>query len=299
MPVIGVLGSTSTGSIASREPAFRQGLSEIGFVDGRNVAIEYRWAHGQYDRLPKLAADLVDHPVAVIATFGPPAAQAAKSATSTIPIVFTSGDDPVKMGLVPSINRPGGNITGVHLFLSGLATKRLGLLRDLVPQLSAVAVFLNSNNQNAETQAEDLQAAGRAVGLRIAIVNLSSEREIDAAFAALTQQRVGALIVGSDPFFSGRRGQIIALAARHAIPTVYEIREFADAGGLFSYGTSLKDAYRQAGVYAGRILKGEKPADLPVMQSTKFELVINLKTAKALGLTLPSGMLSVADDVID
>ena len=299
MPVVGFLGTTTPNDYASRVAAFHEGLKEAGYIEGQNVAMEYRWPEGRYDRLPMLAADLVRRQVAVIAAAGPPAARAAKAATSTVPIVFTSGDDPVEAGLVWSLNRPGGNITGVHLFLTELNAKKLGLMRDLLPHLQAMAALLNPTSQNADPQSKELQAAGRALGLHIDIFNASSESEIDAAFTAIAQQRLGALVVGNDPFFFSRREQLVALAARHAIPVVYDLREFADAGGLMTYGTNLKNAYRQAGVYVGRILKGEKPADLPVLRSTKFEFVINLRTAKALGLTLPPGLLAIADEVIE
>ena len=299
MPVVGFLGTTTPDDYASRVTAFHEGLKEAGYIEGQNVAMEYRWPEGRYDRLPMLAADLVRRQVAVIAAGGPSAARAAKAATSTVPIVFTSGDDPVEAGLVRSLNRPGGNITGVHLFLTELNAKKLGLMRDLLPHLQAMAALLNPTSQNADPQSKELQAAGSALGLHIDIFNASSESEIDAAFIAIAQQRLGALVVGNDPFFLGRREQLVALAARHAIPVVYDVREFADAGGLMTYGTNLKNAYRQAGVYVGRILKGEKPADLPVLRSTKFEFVINLKTAKALGLTFPPGLLAIADEVIE
>ena len=299
MPVVGFLGTTTPNDYASRVAAFHEGLKEAGYIEGQNVAMEYRWPEGRYDRLPMLAADLVRRQVAVIAAGGPSAARAAKAATSTVPIVFTSGDDPVEAGLVRSLNRPGGNITGVHLFLTELNAKKLGLMRDLLPQVRAMAALLNPASQNADPQSKELRAAGRALGLHIDIFHASSESEIDAAFTAIAQQRLGALVVGNDPFFLGRREQLVALAARHAIPVVYDVREFADAGGLMTYGTNLKNAYRQAGVYVGRILKGEKPADLPVLRSTKFEFVINLRTAKALGLTFPPGLLAIADEVIE
>jgi len=300
MPVIGFLSST-TEDFATRRllPAFRGGLKEIGYIEGQNVAIEYRWPEDRYDRLPTLAADLVRRQVAVIAAGGPPAARAAKAATSMIPIVFTSGDDPVVAGLVSSFNRPGGNITGVHLFLTELNAKKLGLMRDLLPQVKAMAVLLNPTSQNADPQSKELQTAASDLGFQIDIFNASSENEIEAAFTTLVQQRLGALIVGNDPFFVSRREQIVALAASLSVPVVYDLREYADAGGLMTYGTNLKNAYRQAGVYVGRILNGEKPADLPVLRSTNFEFVINLKAARALGLTFPPGLLAIADDVIE
>ena len=299
MPVVGFLNSASPEGYAPMVTAFSQGLKQTGYVEGQNVAMEFRWAEGHYDLLPELAAELVRRQVAVIAAGGPPAALAAKAATSTIPIVFTSGTDPVKLGLVSSFNRPGGNITGVHLFLSELNTKKLGLLRDLLPQAKVIGLLLNPTAENAEPQLRDLQAAGQALGFQIQRVNASSDREFESAFATLVEQRVDALVVGSDPFLDSRRDQLVALAARHAIPAVYEVREFADAGGLMTYGTSIKDAYRQAGAYVGQILKGAKAADLPVMQSTKFEFVINIKTAKTLGIKVPDNVLSLADEVIE
>jgi ABC-type uncharacterized transport system substrate-binding protein len=299
MPVIGFLSSGSAEAFEGFVTAFRQGLNDSGYVEDRNVAIEYRWANGQYNRLPVLAADLVGRQVAIIAAGGPPAAHAAKAATSMIPVVFTSGDDPVQAGFVSSLNRPGGNITGVHLLITELNAKKLGLLRDLLPQVKVITALLNPTSQNAEIQSSELQTAGCALGLQIDIVNASTEREIEAAFATLAQKSAGALVVGNDPFFVIRREQIVALAARHAIPAVYDLREYADAGGLITYGTNLKDGYRQVGVYVGRILKGEKPADLPVLRSTKFEFIINLTTAKTLGLTFPPGLLAIADEVIE
>jgi putative ABC transport system substrate-binding protein len=299
IPSVGFLNSASLEGYAPMVTAFSQGLKQTGYVEGQNVAMEFRWAEGHYDLLPELAAELVRRQVAVIAAGGPPAALAAKAATSTIPIVFTSGTDPVKLGLVSSFNRPGGNITGVHLFLSELNTKKLGLLRDLLPQAKVIGLLLNPTAENAEPQSRDLQAAGQALGFQIQRVNASSDREFESAFATLVEQRVDALVVGSDPFLNSRRDQLVALAARHAIPAVYEVREFADAGGLMTYGTSIKDAYRQAGAYVGQILKGAKAADLPVMQSTKFEFVINIKTAKTLGIKVPDNVLSLADEVIE
>jgi putative ABC transport system substrate-binding protein len=300
IPVVGFLGTASPGPFAHLVAGFRQGLQETGFVEGRNVAIEYRWAEGQYERVPALAADLVRRQVAVIVTIGgETSAAAAKAATATIPIVFNSGTDPVKRGLVASLARPGGNATGVNIFTTELAEKRLGLLHDLVPASSTIAVLLNPNFAPAAINVRESEATARAIGKVIAIFNAKSELEIDAAFAEIVQARPGALLVAADPFFNSRREQIVALAARHAIPAIYEWREFAQAGGLMSYGTSLVEAHRQQGVYAGRILKGEKPADLPVVQLSKFELVINLKTAKALGLAIPPGVLAIADEVIE
>ena len=299
MPVVGFLNSGSPQAQALVVVAYRQALEETGFVEGKNVVIEFRWADGQYDRLPELVADLIRRNVAVIMAGGPPAAQAAKSATSTIPIVFTSGDDPVQVGLVASINRPGGNITGVHIFFSELESKKLGLLRELVPQAGVIAALVNPSFASAGRQTTELQAAARKLGQQIKIINASNEHELDTAFASMAQLRVDAMIVAADPFFSARRNQIVSLAARYAIPAVFEQRAFAGAGGLMSYGTNIEYSYRQAGIYTGRILKGEKPADLPVLQSTKFEFVINLKTAKALGIEVRPDLLSIADEVIE
>ena len=299
MPVIGFFNQGSARPSAYLVAAFHKGLSEVGYVEGQNVAIEYRWAESQYNQLPELAADLVSRKVAVIAVAYLPAALAAKAATSTIPICFVIGSDPVKQGLVVSLNRPGGNATGVASFSALVGAKRLGLLHELVPAASTYALLVNPTNPNVGVVSGDLQAAARTLDLQLHVLNASTEREIDAAFAALAQQRVGALIVGPDAFFDSRLHQIVALAARHAIPAIYERREAAMADGLMSYGASYTEAYHQAGIYTGRILKGEKPAALPVVQSAKFELVLNLKTAKALRLTLPSGLLSIVDEVIE
>jgi putative tryptophan/tyrosine transport system substrate-binding protein len=297
MPVIGFLNSTSPGPHAPMVAAFRRGLGEAGYVEGRNVAIEYRWAEGQYDRLPALATDLVRRQVSVIAATSTPAALAVP--ITTIPIVFTTGNDPVKLGLVSSLNRPGGNITGSTFFNNALGPKRLQLLRELTPSANAFAMLVNPSNPNTASDTEQMQLAARSLGVQILTVAASNERDFDAAFASLVEQRVAAVIVNSDPFFYSRRDQLTALAASHAVPAIYEVREFTTAGGLMSYGTSVTDAYRQAGVYVGRILKGESAGDLPIQQPVKFEFVINLKTAKTLGLEVPDKMLVAADEVIE
>ncbi len=300
MPVIGFLNTGSPGPFAPLVAAFHQGLSETGYVEGQNLAIEYRWAEGRYDRLPALAADLVGRKVDVIpATGGPLSALAAKNATSTIPIVFSSGVDPVELGLVASLARPGGNLTGVTIISVELMPKRLELLSELVPQARVIALLVNPNNPGTKRMMIDGEEAARAKGLQLHILKAGAESEIDAAFVSLVQLQAGALVVGADPFFNSRREQAVALAARHAVPAMYELREFVSAGGLISYGPSLTAAYRQVGIYAGKILKGAKPADLPVQQPTTFQLVINLKTAKALGLTVPHSMLMRADEVIE
>ena len=300
LPVIGFLNSASPQPWASYVAGFRAGLKEVGYIDGQNVTIEFRWAEGNYDRLPGLAADLVRRRVAVlVAGGGPPSVVAAKAVTKTIPIVCTFGGDPVKAGYVTSLGRPGGNITGVNLFVAAMESKRLGLLRALIPGVQLIAVLLNPNRPDHADQMREVQDAARAIGQQINILLASNESDIEAAFATAVQLHVGAMLVGADPFFNSRRDKIIALAARHAIPAIYEQREHALAGGLMSYGTNLSDGYRQAGVYAGRILRGEKPGDLPVVQSTKFEFVINLKTAKALGIEVPPNFSAEADEIIE
>ncbi len=300
MPVIGFLHTLSFESVPNYVAAFRLGLKEAGFVEGQNVAVEYRWAEGQYDRLPELAADLVRRKVAVIAaTGGDPSPQVAKAATSTIPIVFAGNGDPVKQGLVASLNRPGGNATGITIFGPAAVTKRLQLLHELVPETARVAFLINPDNPNGEIETSLAQAAATSLGQQMLVLSASNESELDATFAAMAQQRAGALLVASDVFFFWQRYQIFALAARQKIPAIYYLREFAQGGGLMSYGNRVTDVYRQVGIYVGRVLKGEKPVDLPIMQATEFEFVINLKTAKALGLVIPAGLISFADEVIE
>jgi putative tryptophan/tyrosine transport system substrate-binding protein len=297
MPVIGFLngGSPDTARVA----AFRRGLNETGYVEGRNVAVEYRWAEGQYDRLPALAAELIHRPVAVLAATTTPAALAAKAATTTVPTVFATSANPVELGLVASLRRPGGNLTGVTSLSVEIGPKRLELAHEVIPTATIIAVLVNPTNPNLETQLTDLQAAARALAVRLHVLHASNDRDLDTAFATLAQLRAGALVIGPDTFFVSRSAQLAALTVRHAVPAVFQERGFVTTGGLVSYAGSTADSYRQAGVYAGRILKGEKPADLPVVQSTKVELIINLKTAKTLGLTVPTALLVRADEVIE
>jgi putative ABC transport system substrate-binding protein len=299
-PAKPVIGHISAGTPAPHHmAAMRQALAEAGYVDGRNVAIEPHWAEGQYDRLPEMVADLVRRQVAVLVATPTLAAVAARAATATIPIVFSATDDPVKLGLVASLARPGGNATGVYFFFSDLAAKQLGLLRELVPAASRIGLLVNPKNANAESVKRDVTAAASAMGVHIEFAQASDGRAIEAAFAMLVRNKADALLVGADPFFYARRLQLATLATRHAIPAVYNAREVPEVGGLMSYGTSLTEVYRQVGAYVGRILKGDKPADLPVVQSIKFELVINLITAKALGLDVPATLLTRADEVIE
>jgi len=298
LPVIGFLHTLSPENVSNPMAGFHQGLKEAGYSESQNVAIEYRWAEGHYDRLPALAADLVRRQVAVIAaTGGEPSPQVVKAATRTIPIVFMANGDPVASGLVASLNRPGGNMTGVTIFGMMAVGKRLELLRQVMPKAGIIAYLMNPNNPNREI--DNVQTAAHSLGQQILVLNAASDREFNTAFATIAQQQVTALLVASDPLFFDRRDQLVALAARQAIPAIYYLRAFCTAGGLLSYGNNLTDMYRQVGIYTGRILKGEKPADLPVMQATKFEFVINLKTARTLGLTIPATLLATADEVIE
>jgi putative tryptophan/tyrosine transport system substrate-binding protein len=301
MPVIGFLGAVSLEGTAERVRAFRQGLKDAGYVEGENVAIEYRWAENQLDRLPALTSDLIRKQVAVIVAAGGTAPViAAKATTTTIPIVFVIPEDPVQLGLVASLSRPGGNVTGVNFFFGEVVPKRLELLREFVPSMSRVAVFVNpANPARAESLVREAESTGRAMGLHIQTFNTGTGREINAAFATLARERPDALFVLPDPFFNDRRAQLATLTARHAVPTSFPARSYVEAGGLMSYGTNINDAFRQAGVYTARVLKGARPADLPVVQSTKFELVINAQTALMLGLTVPASLLSTADEMIE
>ena len=300
MPVIGFMSARSPEDSAHLVAAFRRGLGESGFIEGQNVAIEFRWAHGQYDRLPALADELVRRQVNVlVAVGGEPSPLAAKRATSTIPIVFGVGSDPVSIGLVESFSRPGGNVTGVTLMTALMEPKRLGLLRELVPGALLVGVLLNPVFPPAARQLQELEQAARTIGQRLVVTKASTDEELNAAFAVLVQERIGALLVAADPYFDTRRDRIIAVAAQHRLPAIYQFREYAVAGGLLSYGISITDGYRQYGVYAASILNGAKPADLPVQQVVKFELVINMKTAKALNVTISDNLLSLADEVIE
>ena len=299
MPVIGFLYGASPDPVARRLRAFRQGLKDSGYVEGENVAIEYRWAESQFDRLPEMVADLIRRQVTVIAALNTVAAVAAKAASTMIPIVFSSGEDPVRLGLVASLARPGGNATGINNFIGEVTAKRLGLLHELVPTANRVGVLVNPADVLTETALRDVQPAARAIGLQIQVVNASTSGEIDAAFAAFVREQVDALFIGPGGVFSNRRVHIANQAMRHGIPATYSQREFPEIGGLMSYGTNLTDSWRQVGIYAGRVLKGAKPADLPVVQSTKLELVINAQTARLLGLTIPPGVLAIADEVIE
>jgi putative ABC transport system substrate-binding protein len=298
VPVIGFLSSTSAEAYVSRVAAFRQGLNDVGYVEGRDVAIEYRWAEASYNRLPAMAIDLVRRQVTVIVAITTPAAIAAKAATATIPIIFEMGTDPVEVGLVASLNRPGGNLTGVSLLNVELAPKRLELLHELVPA-PIIGLLVNPDNRNADIISGEVQAAARTLGLELHVLRANTERDLDTVLASLTERGAGGLVIGSDPFFNTRSQQLAGLLLRHAVPAIYQYREFAAAGGLMSYGGNIADPFRQTGVYTGRVLRGEKPAELPVVQSTKIELIVNLNTAKALGLTVPPSILARADEVIE
>src|SRR6516165_1217580 len=299
MPVVGLLNSGSAAEWAHLVDAFKQGLNELGYVESKNVAIEFRWADGENERLAALAADLVSHQVAVIAAFGPPAALAAKAATGTIPIIFQVGTDPIDLGLVTSFRRPTSNLTGINIFAEVLTPKRQELLHEIVPTAPLVAMLVNPTSPQTQSEVRNVQAAADKLGQRVRIFNVLTDRELDAAFATIVDQRIGGLLVQPDQFFTGRRDQLVLLTTRHAIPTVFGWREFVIAGGLISYATSLRASYRQVGAYVGRVLKGEKLTDLPVQQATAFETVVNLKAAKALGVTIPTGILLRADEVIE
>jgi ABC-type uncharacterized transport system substrate-binding protein len=299
MPVVGYLSSLGRAVSEQFDAAFRRGLSQMGYVEGRNVSIEYRWIEDSYDRLPAMAADLVQRQVRVICALGPPAVLAAKAATTNIPIVFVTGADPLKFGFVASFDHPGGSITGVWIVSTVLAAKRLQLMRQLLPKAELIALLVNPKSPVAEPQSRDAQAAAQALGLKLAVLNAASENELDQDFASLAQQRADALLVSADPIFYTKREHLVALAARHSIPTLYEIREYVEVGGLMSYGTVFRDGYHKGGVYVGRILKGVRPAELPVEQINKLELVLNGKTARKLGLEIPPTLLALADEVIE
>jgi putative ABC transport system substrate-binding protein len=300
VPVIGFLSSRSAGDSVSAVAAFRAGLAETGYVEGRNVAIEFRWAEGRFDRLPALAEELVRRPVAVLAPVaGYQTPRAAQAATSTIPIVFGIGEDPVREGLVPNLNRPGGNTTGATFSTALLGAKRLGLLRQLVPQAEVIGLLVNQNSTQGQGQARDVQEAAQKLGLQLVVLNGGSDEDIDAAFASLARLKVGALLVGADPSFDPKRNRLIAMVAQHAVPAIYQFRDYALAGGLMSYGASIAELYQQVGIYVGRVLNGDKPGDMPVMLPAKFEMVINLKTAGVLRLTIPPALLATADEVIE
>ena len=300
MPVIGFLNGASPAELGPRVDAFRDGLAEMGYVEGRSVAIEYRWGFGQYERLPEMAIDLVRHRVAAIAaTGGVPSVRAAKAATSEIPIVFTMGGDPVAFGLVASLNRPGGNVTGITLISGEIVSKRIAVLRDLLPSAKVLGVLMNSTTPSSEAESVAAERTAHTLGWQVKVLRVGKELDFDTAFQPLVRERVDALLVTTDPIFESQRHRIVALAAQHAVPTIYALREYAVAGGLMSYGASINDVYRQAGSYVGRVLKGEKPSDLPVIQTSKFELLINLKTAKTLGIAVPAAVLALADEVIE
>ena len=299
MPTIGVLLGGAPELLQAALAGFRRGLAESGYVEGQNVTIEYRFAEGRLERLPPLAADLIRRQVGVLVVSSPDAALAAKQATATIPIVFSIGGDPVQLGLIASLSRPGGNMTGIFQFTAALEAKRLGLLHEMVPKATTLAALLHANYSGADSQVRDMRDAATRLGIQLVVLTINSESDFDAAFATVAQQRAGGLLVCASPFFYSRHERLVTLAAHHAVPAIYEWREIAAAGGLMSYGTNLADAYQQAGAYAGRILKGAKPADLPAVQSTKFEFVINLRTAKALGLDIPANLLSFVDEVIE